>query len=107
MNRGASIKPYKNKGDRITQLRQLLSNKVTQKQLAEWGFDHLEITAAKLSLQKRSERVRVDTGHKPKDLVRCKGCGGMASESTLQKGVCLGCVCRERTNFERKGRFRV
>lgn len=100
-------KPFARKSDRITQLRRLLSNKVTAKQLAEWGFDHLEITTAKLSLERRSERVRCDTGYKPKDLVRCKGCGGMASENTFQNGVCMACVCRERTNYERGGRFKV
>lgn len=101
------VVPYKSKWDRRTQLRQLLAGNISVKQLAEWGFDHLEITAAKLSLEKRSERVRVDTGYKPKDLIRCKGCGGLASEGTFQNGVCMGCVCRERTNYERGGRFRV
>ncbi len=101
------IKPFARRTDRITQIRQLIAQKTSVKQLAEWGFDHMEITAAKLSLEKRSERVRVDTGYKPKDLIRCKGCGGLASEGTFQNGVCMGCVCRERTNYERGGRFRV
>ena len=101
------VVPYKSKWDRRTQIRSLLMSGKTIKQLVEMGFILSEATEAKIALNKKADRVRVDTGYKPKDLVRCKGCGGMASKSTLQNGVCLGCVCRDRTNFERKVRFRV
>jgi hypothetical protein len=101
------IKPRNTQSERVMQLRSLLTQGKTIKELVEMGYPLAEATTAKIALNKKADRVRCDTGYQPKDLIRCQGCGNLASEKTFECGLCMGCVVRERTNQERKGRFRV
>lgn len=102
------VKPYTNAKDRMPQIRSLLRQGATAKQIAEMDFPAFEIIKVQRQLRIESEKKpKNNEKREPKDCVRCKGCGCRASKRTLVKGVCMGCVCRERTNFERKGRFLV
>ena len=102
-----SVKPFKNKGDRLTQLRALLANKVTPSELIGWGFVPGDIADAKASIERRSDGMKRETNYVPKDLVRCKECGCKASKKTFKGGVCLGCAHRHEVNSVRCGMFRV
>lgn len=103
------VKPFTNRTDRIVQIRQLLRQGVTVKELTEWDFSCLEVSKVKESMEQSAETRKPKNFYekKPKNLARCVGCGGLGDKFTFVKGICMGCVCRERTNYERKGRWRV
>lgn len=96
--------------ERIKQIKEMLSTGVTSKQIVEMGFQHLEVSKAKVAIaQKQSGKLHQnkDTVYKPRNPGRCKECGGFGDANTFVNRVCLGCICRKETNKARKGRFRV
>lgn len=104
-----NLKPYKNRPDRAVQIRSLLRDGATVEQIAQMGFPHMEITAEKLNFDNPKNKAANRNTHerKVKNPGRCKECGGLGEKHTFTKGICMACVCRERTNYERKGRWRV
>jgi hypothetical protein len=102
--------PKRRVRDRIKQIKEMLENGTSPKQIVEMGFQHLEVSKAKVALmQKQNGKLHQnkDTVYKPRNPGRCKECGGYGDANTFVNRVCLGCICREETNKVRCGRFRV
>ena len=97
--------PYKSKSDRSVQIRSLLRNKVRIEEIIARGFPENEVRTIANSMKETP--VKNEYEKKPKNPGRCKECGGLGEKHTFTKGICMACVCRERTNYERKGRWRV
>ncbi|AMV34383.1 hypothetical protein VN12_19820 [Pirellula sp. SH-Sr6A] len=102
------VKPYTNAKDRMPQIRSLLRQGATAKQIAEMDFPAFEIIKVQRQLRIESEKKpKNNEKREPKDVQRCTECGCLADKKTIEFGECKGCICRAKTNFVRKGRFRV
>lgn len=107
MKRKGAPSPAPSKGQRAVQIRGLLREGHSVKEIVELGFPHLEVSNEKVSLQKQQNAVNRVTHERKHETERCKECGGQAIKGTCERGRCKGCVCRERTNKEREGRWKV
>lgn len=107
MTRKGVPSPGPSKGQRSVQIRGLLRKGVSVKDIVEYGFPHAEVTNEKVNLQKQQHAVNRVTHERKHETERCKCCGGQAIKGTCERGKCKGCVCRERTNEERGGRWKV
>lgn len=101
------VNPFTNRTDRIVQIRSLLRHGATAKDFAEMGFDHMEVAKVQQSVRDAEAKPKQTYEKKPKKCGRCKECGGLGDAETFVNRVCQACICRARTNYERKGRWMV